>query len=1830
LVAPVRQTQLLVETDDLIEIDYLLLLGKIYRNLGAPKTTSKVDRNKRLFGVNFPSAIAEALMTIRTASGQIIKDILLKVDSGASVSLAHSDYLTDMKHCKQHGMPPVRLNGIGGKTEIICQVGFLNIITSESKTVSVACYAFDTRIGDTKRLCLLSNWAIDHHNIDQPYHARTSLRVGPQKLRFTSEQQREYDRQSQQTYLTEVRKIPGATERPATPPSAPAPKRLKGADGKPKRPKGAKKVARPKKSARPKSLRKVEFSLGDNCYYDPATCKLYPDSPMVLKEYLAQFPVFTASAESAENCNCELRYAKSIVEETYDRIEDGTVKTAEQCHQRSSVLLCQDTAQYTDEQLLILEPGIMIIPEPLVMMSEIQLKGIQDRLGKLDLNQKTDGAEMMTKDGQTYSKFSYQAMELGVDVTRDMKTSIDRIFSDNVGEDAVFPTKNGAPKILTKYLHKPYSYELLPEYENGSKNLPSAKAQNWVGKEASSNIIRDFVQNTPIVEPCPHPRCVSRLVIVPKFAPGQPKSDPDHGFRVTVNALMNKCLKPCASTIPLATGEIIKLHHCNYYLQCDGLNAFWAIPVCDESKRLTAFHTPDGIYCFNRLLMGAKPSSAVQQSAYLEALDKYIDIDEEGNPRVDENGKRQNFRDRFALYCDDIACGSNSLQELRLMFEALISCFKRAGIQVKASKVKFGVSEITFHNYTITAQGTKPKEANLCPIRNMGIPTDVHQVKAFLGCCQQMSQYVEKYSIIAQPMHYLTKKGVIFPKPWISGAAYDNSFHLLKTAMLDGTNYSWNKDPNKRLFLEVDASDVGWGCCAFQFATPFLTEDEGQERLLDKSKRRVIEWISKAWTTDQLKLPVFYRESLARLLCLEKYRNLIETNIKSGITLYTDHMPSLYAESLSNKGQLSEWRIAEVADLNSIVQTLHQAGPRMALADPLSRLCSPSGGLYDMTLPSKLATLLQHLPKWVKNAKNVRVHTNKDTAAARRIIQNWRIPTNPISPAQLTSATKSDFIIGTPYADRGTLKISQLLKEDRAFAVLHPTSLINEIPVENTGINAEVAEKLKGTKKIVLSDHNLTWIINLPADKLEEDEVLEHMIYIVEPSYNQAQLLAKTTKTYPEFLRNATRVASVDVGCGTKEAHTVIDASLRALRSNNRIFEETNHQRRELLIGLRSGRITQRELQTIAEQSNRGANGPAPAPAVMPDNRTTHTLRSGRQFHTTPLDTEEAAFTEYIPPRSLAPVTSTKVPPFTKWVGLQAKDQTLPPEKLKYVKTHQIGYPAALKFLCLPESRPRIIVPVRYQERLIKATHEEILHLGYPKVREILKKLYFWPKMDEKIETVVRDCVKCLENTVRRRHLASHFDSRSKTKMHYPRHSYGIDFYGVANGEILTAVDLCTREVLFWWLPDRQQSRVANALITGLIFQRGVPVCLRSDNAPELMQGVVRDINLYLNIQQITTGGHNPRGNAICERVNQMVGSMLRKCSDAQYKNVKTYLPAMAFAINTTNSSTLKCTPFEAGHGLPARTVASARADSARIQFNAEGGTGDNTLEDISTHFDTSLQKAMLELSTRLADAVNSESEWHRRMTSEKLNMSGRKIALDLLKDKAKVYFYKPPSQQETIKLGRKAKHCQHYHGPAEIVRKIGTHSYVISYKGKTFQRDQGMIIPAAHLPKASARAPGDTPKAIKHTSGHKLVEGELVLLKGGISDRDWYCAEILEVLTDRFKVSWYTTPQAPLTNHRGATVRARKANLEKAIFSKTWIKRPSGLPTIIAPTNARGRSSLYTGRIPNNEIDQHLLIRNVALTNDGHLNRRTLSLAAALTRPHHQHAGGNDDFRTT
>ncbi len=123
---------------------------------------------------------------------------------------------------------------------------------------------------------------------------------------------------------------------------------------------------------------------------------------------------------------------------------------------------------------------------------------------------------------------------------------------------------------------------------------------------------------------------------------------------------------------------------------------------------------------------------------------------------------------------------------------------------------------------------------------------------------------------------------------------------------------------------------------------------------MSKLPERVVEWVSKAWTEFEKELPVFYREALARLLCLEHFRNLIETQaLDADTTVYTDHARSTYVRSLSNKGRLSTWRIHETSDLTGIVQTLYKAGqylgssPYGGLADPLSLACLEGSSSID-------------------------------------------------------------------------------------------------------------------------------------------------------------------------------------------------------------------------------------------------------------------------------------------------------------------------------------------------------------------------------------------------------------------------------------------------------------------------------------------------------------------------------------------------------------------------------------------------------------------------------------------------------------------------------------------------------------------------------------------------------------------------------------------------------------------------------------------------------------------------------------------------------------------
>jgi hypothetical protein len=286
----------------------------------------------------------------------------------------------------------------------------------------------------------------------------------------------------------------------------------------------------------------------------------------------------------------------------------------------------------------------------------------------------------------------------------------------------------------------------------------------------------------------------------------------------------------------------------------------------------------------------------------------------------------------------------------------------------------------------------------------------------------------------------------------------------------------------------------------------------------------------------------------------------------------------------------------------------------------------------------------------------------------------------------------------------------------------------------------------------------------------------------------------------------------------------------------------------------------------------------------------------------------------------------------------------------------------------------------------------------------------------------------------------------------------------------------------------------------------------------------------------------------------------------------------------------------------------------------------DDLLEDVDVNFDKSDIKLLMELAMRMADSVRSTSEWHRRMTSNRLAQSGHKIDYNALTPGAKVYFYKPPSQQETQERGRKAKHLDHYIGPAIIVRQAGSRSFIIQYTDKkgvtrTYQRDAAMLslVPPSRIMKDPSEFNVLTKSPHVHRSLEEspIEEGEVMLLKDGESATTWYCAQVMEKLPDRIKVSYFTTQSASLEDYSKASVKDRLKSLRNVIFSKTWTL-PNGEATIIAPALQGRRAPLWTGQIPLGFLDDQLLIRSVGLSSQGKLDETSVMLAAKLNIPHH------------
>jgi hypothetical protein len=266
-----------------------------------------------------------------------------------------------------------------------------------------------------------------------------------------------------------------------------------------------------------------------------------------------------------------------------------------------------------------------------------------------------------------------------------------------------------------------------------------------------------------------------------------------------------------------------------------------------------------------------------------------------------------------------------------------------------------------------------------------------------------------------------------------------------------------------------------------------------------------------------------------------------------------------------------------------------------------------------------------------------------------------------------------------------------------------------------------------------------------------------------------------------------------------------------------------------------------------------------------------------------------------------------------------------------------------------------------------------------------------------------------------------------------------------------------------------------------------------------------------------------------------------------------------------------------------------------------------------------------------MVDVAKATSEWHRRMTSNNLSQNGKKINLEDYRIGSEVYFYKPPTALEAEKKGRKAKHMDHYAGPARIIKQVGKRSFLIEYRNakgrsKVFQRDAGML--SLIHPARVNFEPEDAVLQIHAPHKHRsliatpLREGEVILLKDGSDAIDWYCAQVLKVLPTHIVVHYYTTECPPQGHDINARHQDRKINISMATFFKTWcLNKGRGPITIIPPEGIRRTRDIWSGKIKICDLQESLLVRNVEVEHCGKLSEPTCEIASKLKFPHHHGA---------
>ena len=347
--------------------------------------------------------------------------------------------------------------------------------------------------------------------------------------------------------------------------------------------------------------------------------------------------------------------------------------------------------------------------------------------------------------------------------------------------------------------------------------------------------------------------------------------------------------------LPSVETTLAQLGGAKYFTKLDANSGFWQIEMEPESSKLTTFITTFGRYKFNRLPFGITSAPEHFQRRMNEIL-----ADTEG---------------AVCLIDDILVYGSTQSEHDQRLLKVLKK-LSAAGLTLNKEKCVFNTTSIKFLGQLVDNTGVKADPDKIRAIQGLKPPTNVSELRRFLGMINQLSKFAPNLADETKPLRELLST----KNQWKWDTPQEQAFERLKN-LLSSSEVLALYDPSLETIVSADASAYGLGAVLRQQQTD--------------GKLRPVAYISRALTETEQRYAQIEKEALAITWACERFQDYL---IGIHFHIETDHkplVPLLSTKSLDEMPlRVQRFRLRLMRYQYSIS---HVAGKELCTADTLSR-----------------------------------------------------------------------------------------------------------------------------------------------------------------------------------------------------------------------------------------------------------------------------------------------------------------------------------------------------------------------------------------------------------------------------------------------------------------------------------------------------------------------------------------------------------------------------------------------------------------------------------------------------------------------------------------------------------------------------------------------------------------------------------------------------------------------------------------------------------------------------------------------------------------------------